>query len=108
MSTDNNKMTDEFDVALGSSGDDDQPAMTTQVTAEGRVERVENGTLEPIGDTPTSERKSDWVDYCVKLGADRHYLTTETEHGIEGSDDVEVHKPLTLKELQTLASDLGG
>jgi hypothetical protein len=54
--------------------------------------------------------KAKWVDYCVALGADRTFLTEDTEHGGGGADGNErITEPaLTRDQLIELATRLGG
>lgn len=51
--------------------------------------------------------RAEWVDYCVALGADRHYLNHATRHAV-GSEQVEVHGQADIDDLQSLAASLGG
>lgn len=64
---------------------------------------------EPVGDRPgQSAGRAKWVDYCVRLGADRDAIEGRTEHW---SDEHRAYMPgaaLTRDRLVDLAERLGG
>src|SRR5215218_5507023 len=100
MPTEDNDRVDEVAVSLNGDNDPDQ----------------DHVDLPRIGKRPAdSAAKGEWVDYCVALGADRHYLENLTEHydGTAYVDGVEQavyeqHPALTKEELVDLADRLGG
>jgi hypothetical protein len=62
----------------------------------------------PIPDRPADgATKAKWVDYCVALGADRTFLTSDTEHN-DGTGTIVTEPALTRDELIELADRLGG
>lgn len=75
------------------------------------VKRFSNDEVLDIPEIPKrpsdTAAAADWVEYCVALGADKHYLTETTQHTVD-SDSFEEHTPLTRAELKELATNLGG
>lgn len=50
-----------------------------------------------------------WVDYCVALGADREFLTCDTEHWTgDHHGHLVTLPPVTGLDLRALAENLGG
>lgn len=70
--------------------------------------RPDNGPQPaPIPDRPAAGASKDvWVDYVVALGADRTFVTTDTEH-FDG-DGYAIEPGLTRPQLIDLADRLGG
>jgi hypothetical protein len=109
MGTDGAKLGDDFAVELNA------PPLPEGVTAhvvEGKVLYVEAEPVEEVGEAPSkSADRETWVDYCVRLGADRHFLDNDTEHFIDatpGQVKIEEHPALTVADLKELAKSLGG
>lgn len=62
---------------------------------------------DPIPARPaTGDSKSAWVDYVVALGADRTFVTADTEHF--GGIDYGIEPGFTRQQLIDLADRLGG
>jgi hypothetical protein len=106
---DQSKITDQVDI--GTDTEEPMQGRTFSVDVDGRVE-VEDGSLPALGDRPAkSADRGAWLDYCVSLGADRHFLDNETEHvhdATPGGEVVETSAPFSKDELIDLANSLGG
>jgi hypothetical protein len=104
MSTDGAGISDDVQAQTFSDADADDMA-----AAEDAREATEQPPAIP--DRPADgAAKAKWVDYCVALGADRTFLTEDTEHGGGGADGNErITEPaLTRDQLIELATRLGG
>lgn len=62
-----------------------------------------------------SAGKAEWVKYCVKWGADKAYISGDTDHvkltfneDMQPVTEVETHPGLTKDQLMELATSLGG
>jgi hypothetical protein len=64
---------------------------------------------DPIPDRPADgATKAKWADYCVALGADRTFITSDTEHFDADANEAVTEPALTRDELIELADRLGG
>lgn len=110
MGTDKNQVRDSADVRL----EDPTPVGEGKTFAVDNEVRVvaEDGSEPPLDGRPAKGAGRDaWVDYCVALGADRHYLENDTVHIVDatpGNEVVEDHAPLSVSDLREYADRLGG
>jgi hypothetical protein len=111
MVSDGNGIRDEAVVEVSPAQIPTEDGETVQVI-NGQLQVVSTDTESLPGEPAASATKGEWVDYCVALGADRHYLEHETVH-LESDDDAQVtgqetHEPFTIADLKDLAHDLRG
>lgn len=72
-------------------------------------EPAPEGRSDPIPDRPADgAAKAKWVDYVVALGADRDFISGDTEHYDAGADGMVTLPALTRDDLRDLADRLGG
>jgi hypothetical protein len=111
MGTDNSENKDDFTVELNETVPPPPEGMT-YASVDGKRVLSEDGSQPPLSKRPgKSASRSDWVDYAVSLGADRHYLENDTEHIVDatpGSEVVETHDLLSVSDIKDLAERLGG
>lgn len=102
MSSDSSGLRDEVHAALDNP--DDDPGFEVFEAARGNTDQAEPVPGRPADGAP----KWKWVDYCVALGADRTFISENTEHYDDEHGGMVTESALARDDLIDLADRLGG
>lgn len=85
----------------------DSAGLTDEIFVE--VNGIAHGQLAPLPDRPAGGAGEEvWIDYVVALGADREFVSGDTDHFDVAEGSVITEPGLTEPELIALADRLGG
>src|SRR3954468_22954913 len=101
MATNDSGMRDSTRAELNPTDTEDTPIEELDPDwDQDEIARRQTEQPDPIPARPADgAAKAKWVDYCVALGADRTFLTSDTEHYDADANDVVTEPALSRDEL---------